>query len=284
MTSAVGWRVSSRPFAAHRPAGHAQQLPFDRGHQAVERVLVAPAPCQQQPGQVWRFLSVHACVRHSLSRRPRREYIWPAFPLYLMSDGRQPSLATCRGDSRAAIDLPETDRAAFVQQACAGDHDLMAEIVALLVAHANAGGFLAGSALGLESGTRSVAAPGVSAAGAAQRFAPGQIVGRYRIDRLLGRGGMGEVYSADEIEHGRRVALKVLSGNLPSLEDRDRFLREGRLASAITHPNSVYVFGSDIIDGHPVIVMELLGGGTLKDRVLAAGRLPSPKPSMPSCR
>ena len=45
---------------------------------------------------------------------------------------------------------------------------------------------------------------------------------------------MGEVYSADEIEHGRRVALKVLSGDLPSLDDRDGFLREGRLASAIS--------------------------------------------------
>ena len=177
----------------------------------------------------------------------------------------------------AAIDVPEDGREAFVREACAGDVNLLAEIVALLAAHAKSGGFLEGPAVGFGSGTRSVATPGVSAAAAAaaQRFAAGQIVGRYRIDRLLGRGGMGEVYAADEIEHGRRVALKVLSGDLTSLEDRERFLREGRLASAINHPNSVYVFSSDIIEGHPIIVMELLGGGTLKDRVRKAGRLPA---------
>ena len=106
------------------------------------------------------------------------------------------------------------------------------------------------------------------------RLAPGQLFGPYRIERLLGRGGMGDVYEAEHIEQGRRVALKVLNRRLSSLEDRARFLREGQLAASINHPHSVYIFGSEEIDGAPAISMELLSGGTLKDRVREHGPLP----------
>ena len=102
---------------------------------------------------------------------------------------------------------------------------------------------------------------------AGPRLVPGQVFGPYRIGRLLGRGGMGEVYEAEHVEQGRRVALKVLHQRLAGPQDRARFLREGQLAASITHPNSVYIFGSDEIAGTPVIAMELLAGGTLKDRV-----------------
>ena len=92
-------------------------------------------------------------------------------------------------------------------------------------------------------------------------------LGGYRILRALGKGGMGAVYEAEEIESGRRVALKVLSQALDSPEARRRFLREGRMAASVNHPNTVYVFGTDEIDGQPVIAMELVGGGTLQERV-----------------
>jgi serine/threonine protein kinase len=92
---------------------------------------------------------------------------------------------------------------------------------------------------------------------------PGQTFGAYRIERLLGCGGMGDVYEAEHIEQGRRVALKVLHRRLSESEDRARFLREGQLAASINHPHSVYIFGSEEIDGTPVIAMELLPGGTL---------------------
>jgi uncharacterized RDD family membrane protein YckC len=110
--------------------------------------------------------------------------------------------------------------------------------------------------------------------GASTRLAPGQDFGPYRIVRLLGQGGMGEVYEAEQIEHGRRVALKVLSQRLIDRHDRARFLREGQLAASINHPHSVYIFGSEEIAGTPVIAMELLAGGTLKDRVREQGPLP----------
>jgi eukaryotic-like serine/threonine-protein kinase len=107
-----------------------------------------------------------------------------------------------------------------------------------------------------------------------QRLIDGQLWGPYRINRLLGRGGMGEVYEAEHTETGRRIALKVLRGRLQNADDRARFLREGQLAASISHPHTVYIFGSEEIFGMPVISMELLPGGTLKDRVAAHGALP----------
>jgi len=103
---------------------------------------------------------------------------------------------------------------------------------------------------------------------------PGQAFGAYRIVRLLGRGGMGEVYEAEHTASGRRVALKLLRGQFDEAGDRARFLQEGRLAASISHPHTVYVFGSEEIDGLPVIAMQLVPGGTLKDRVAERGPMP----------
>ena len=95
--------------------------------------------------------------------------------------------------------------------------------------------------------------------------------GPYTIVRLLGRGGMGEVYEATHDVSGRRVALKLLRGRLDFGPERLRFLQEGRLAASLSHPHTVYVLGSDEIDGLPVIAMQLVPGGTLKDRVAERG-------------
>jgi hypothetical protein len=102
----------------------------------------------------------------------------------------------------------------------------------------------------------------------------GEQFGPCKLLRLLGGGGMGVVYEAEEIDSSRRVALKLLGQALDSPEARKRFLREGQLAAAINHPNSVYVFGTDEIAGTPVIFMELMSGGTLHDRVAASGPVP----------
>jgi len=96
-------------------------------------------------------------------------------------------------------------------------------------------------------------------------FAPGQTFGPYKIVRPLGKGGMGQVYEAEETESGRRVAMKILSRGLGDDEERERFLREGRLAASLSHPNTVYVFGTTEVQGFPVIAMELAPGGTLKE-------------------
>jgi hypothetical protein len=85
---------------------------------------------------------------------------------------------------------------------------------------------------------------------------------------------MGEVYEAEQLETGRRLALKVLRATLRGDEDRARFLREGQLAASISHAHTVYIFGSEEVGGAPAITMELLPGGTLKDRVSAEGPMP----------
>jgi serine/threonine protein kinase len=97
--------------------------------------------------------------------------------------------------------------------------------------------------------------------------------GGYRLLGLLGRGGMGAVYEAEQIATGRRVALKMLGQKLDSPDMRKRFLREGRLAAGVNHPNSLYIFGSEEISGLPVITMEIAGSGTLKDRLKKDGPL-----------
>src|SRR5207247_167616 len=79
----------------------------------------------------------------------------------------------------------------------------------------------------------------------APRLISGQTFGPYRIERLLGRGGMGEVYEAEHLEQARRVALKVLRQGFANTDDRARFMCEGQLAASVNHPNSVYIFGSE---------------------------------------
>ncbi len=116
---------------------------------------------------------------------------------------------------------------------------------------------------------------GLNPAGRAPMLSAGEIFGTYRIVRLLGQGGMGEVYEAEDVESGRRLALKTLRQSMARSSDRQRFLREGRLAASVNHPNSVYIYGTEEIQRTPVITMELVGGGSLKDRVDEKGPMPS---------
>jgi serine/threonine protein kinase len=99
-------------------------------------------------------------------------------------------------------------------------------------------------------------------------------LGGYRLIGKLGQGGMGSVYEAEELATGRRLALKMLGQKLDSPDMRQRFLREGRLAASVSHPNTLYVYGTEEIEDHPVITMELASGGTLSDRLKTEGRLP----------
>lgn len=131
-----------------------------------------------------------------------------------------------------------------------------------------------GLASQLASGTLGATAPGIAPGG---DFTQPFDFGGYRIVRLLGKGGMGAVYEAEQLSTGRRVALKVLGHTLNTPEMRQRFLREGQLAAAVRHPNSVAVFSTEEIEGAPVIAMELVPDGTLKDRVKSNGPLPVPE-------
>ncbi len=118
-----------------------------------------------------------------------------------------------------------------------------------------------------ETATRTFAPSSAGAVDLPFLFAAGQRFGPYVIVRPIGKGGMGQVYEAEESESGRRIALKILSRGIGDEEERERFLTEGRIAASLSHPNLVYVFGTTEVHGLPVIAMELAPSGTLKDLV-----------------
>ena len=102
----------------------------------------------------------------------------------------------------------------------------------------------------------------------------GTHIGHYRIGESLGKGGMGEVYAADDTRLGRRVALKVLSRELAMDGDRrERFEREARAVAALNHPNIVTIYSVEEADGVPFLTLELVEGRTL-DAVIPPGGLP----------
>ena len=181
----------------------------------------------------------------------------------------------------AALTREESERAAFVRAACAGDEALQREVESLLAEVSGAAGFLSTPAVAMarpalsdsQSPTLPTADGSPAARGDAFSLAPGQRFGPYLIERPLGRGGMGEVYEAEHLEHGRRIALKVSRQRLTDPADRARFLREGQLAASVNHPHAVYIYSSEEIAGIPVIAMELLPGGTLQDQVDKSGPL-----------
>ncbi len=102
-----------------------------------------------------------------------------------------------------------------------------------------------------------------------------RIIGRYRLGKSLGHGGMGVVYEATEIETGRRVALKLLSSGLARDKSAvDRFVREGQLAAQVSHPRTTFIYEAGEHTGQPFIVMELMPGRTLEDELTEQGHLP----------
>ncbi len=101
------------------------------------------------------------------------------------------------------------------------------------------------------------------------------IIDGYEIVREIGRGGMGRVFEAKELESGRHVALKVLTSELSHQEPEmlERFTQEGRLAAKISHPRSVFVYQAGFQGQRPFIAMELMPGRTLQDELKAVGKL-----------
>jgi eukaryotic-like serine/threonine-protein kinase len=98
--------------------------------------------------------------------------------------------------------------------------------------------------------------------------------GRYQVERELGVGGMAKVLLARDVELGREVAVKLLDERLAADESfRARFAREARVAAGLSHPNVVTVFDVGDADGRPFIVMELVTGRTLEERLLQEGAL-----------
>jgi serine/threonine-protein kinase len=104
------------------------------------------------------------------------------------------------------------------------------------------------------------------------------LAGRYRIVALLGKGGMGEVYRAEDLTLGQPVALKFLPGEVANDPDRlARFRQEVRLARQVSHPNVCRVYDIAEANGQPFLSMEYVNGEDLASLLRRIGRLPSAK-------
>src|SRR5271167_1575057 len=111
------------------------------------------------------------------------------------------------------------------------------------------------------------------------RFLPGRLLaGRYRIIALLGKGGMGEVYRADDLTLGQGVAMKFLPDEAARDEGLlERFRNEVRIARRVSHPNVCRVYDVGDVDGHTFFTMEYVDGEDLASLMRRIGRLPGDK-------
>ncbi len=187
----------------------------------------------------------------------------------------------------AAIQMDEPGRTAFLEEQCAGDDELRRQVDSLLRHHRpetviEAAGGGAGASPGLRVDVASAGgsfeqATRVQPAG--EELPPGsQVAGRYRIASLLGRGGMGEVYRADDLTLGQAVALKFLSRARASDPTwLARFRDEVRIARKVTHPCVCRVYDIGEADDHAFISMEYIDGEDLASLLRRIGRLPQDK-------
>src|SRR5258707_6378499 len=164
-----------------------------------------------------------------------------------------------------AMERPTGERGAFLEAACAGDEALRRQVESLLPAYEQPGSFL-------EMPPSDVAADMLRSE--QTQSAPRRTLAHYEVRSLLDRGGMGEVYLAEDPRLGRLVAIKLLARHLVRDETaKARFLREARAASRLDHPNIGTVHDIGEQDGELFMVMALYEGESLKKR-LERGALP----------
>jgi len=158
----------------------------------------------------------------------------------------------------AALAIPLADRAAFVEQSSKGDESLRNALDSLLKSHEETNNFL-------DRPAYQAAAEMLVDRGA---LIPGQLVAHYKIISLLGEGGMGRVYLAEDTKLHRRVCLKFVSARLTSnAEWLRRFEQEARAASALNHPNILTIHEIGEADGQRFIATEFIDGQTLRERL-----------------
>jgi len=165
---------------------------------------------------------------------------------------------------QSAVERGPEERAAFLDEACHGDEGLRREVGSLLTSHERAENFIELPAF--EVAPELVTNDGTDAL-------VGKVIGHYRIESLIGVGGMGEVYLARDEQLGRKAALKLLPDSLTTDETQlSRFKNEARSASALNHPNILTVYEIGAEGDRQFIATEFIEGITLRASI-ASGRI-----------
>ena len=158
-----------------------------------------------------------------------------------------------------AVGLDQSARNAYLDEACRNDSGLRVTVDSMLRAHDEAGSF--------------GEAPAFAFRETAKRLVAGSKLGQFRIETLLGAGGMGEVYRAHDSKLQRAVAIKVLPDSFANDPDRRRrFEEEARVLAALNHPHIGAIYGVEETEEVTALVLELVDGVTLEER-LASGAL-----------
>jgi len=184
--------------------------------------------------------------------------------------GDRSSLVTARAEKRSgalsqerwqrvkgilaeALETPPPERSAYLDRACS-DPGLRREVESLIQAH--------------ESGSSSFLEPQAAERTIREPLQSGSRLGAYEILARIGAGGMGIVYSARDTQLGRTVAVKVLPPVfLDDPQRLARFQREARVLASLNHPNVAAIYGLEQSGAAPALVMEIVGGPTLADRI-----------------
>ena len=148
-----------------------------------------------------------------------------------------------------AVELPSSERAAFLERACAGDRLVHAEVVAMLAV--------------AESPPLAIEQRLSAESSAFQTLPPGTRIGPYRIASLIGQGGMGEVYRAERVdgEYSQSVAVKLLRPGYLTAETVRRFRTERQVLARLVHPGIAAILdGGTAPDGRPYLVLQFVDG------------------------
>jgi serine/threonine-protein kinase len=190
-------------------------------------------------------------------------------------------LRRIRAVYEAAVDTPAEGRLAILERECDGDDDLRQEVERLLGARERLPDWLSSPVFGAANAASAEPPSTVTQAPSAGQvhFPPGAVLAqRYRIVHLLGRGGMGEVYRADDLLLGQPVALKFLPvAATASASVLSRFRNEVRTARQVSHPNVCRVYDIGEAEGLTYLSMEYVDGEDLASLLRRIGKLPQDK-------
>ncbi len=163
---------------------------------------------------------------------------------------------------QAAIELNPAERAAFLDTCCSGDEELRREVESLITTDGQGLSFIDAPAFQFAAGLLVSTEP---------ELREGQRIGQYKVIALVGAGGMGEVYLAEDTKLGRKIALKLLPAEFIRDKGRlRRFRQEARAVSALNHPNILTIHEISQIGDRHFIATEFVDGETLRQRLKRA--------------